>query len=98
VEDDGSKDPGNRGLRAVGLVLFLVVFLVMPVAFFFADSGASLIPSPVVRVYSALDQIFGELVARLIFCGTWLTFGSLIFWRFYVRKERMPDDQFDWAP
>ena len=70
--------------------LFWTVFLVLPIAFFFADSGVLPATGPLGDIYSSGVVIFGEAGFRAIFCIVWFAIEFSLFWRFVL--SRRPTD------
>jgi hypothetical protein len=76
----------HRFLLPVMAIAWLV-FLVGPIAFFFAPPGAPP-DDQLAGVYTAFVQLLGEPPARWIFSGLWLAMNGALFWRLALSKKR----------
>jgi hypothetical protein len=73
-----------------------ILFLTIPIGFFFAADGAQLQGDWLGGLYAAFVELLGERGARWVFCGLWLIFNIALFWRFVLSKSRYePGDPVD---
>jgi hypothetical protein len=69
-------------------IIFWVVMLGMPIAYFFVGPQLVAPPGPLTGLYDSTAQLIGERTTRFIFCSIWLTFGFVLFWRLVLKNDR----------
>ena len=69
------------------IVIAWLIFLVTPVAYFFAPAGQLPHDDQLFGLYIAFEQLLGEHSARWVFGGLWIAINAALFWRFVLSKK-----------
>jgi hypothetical protein len=77
---------GRKKQAVLAVVCFVV--LAAPLLFLFARSGVTPGSDEFSRLYSSMVTLFGEWLARFVFCGVWLTLDSVLIWRLFLNKNK----------